>query len=497
MSMRFRSALFPHVWLAVLLGLACGAGARFAHLPAPDLIGSTFWTYALGIGALVFFLRWVAVYRRSGVIVDDTSIAPAANPSRRIAFADVKRLRLVTREVPSNGNVVFVRVAIVEGPANEIAFADLRHASREAGIIDVIDSGLLLAILAERLGTPGLLPDAEATTSTEPIAANPSTTRGIAQAWALVPLFAKLGGKLYGLVAALFKFVKTGAVLVKPGWAAVSIAAYAIVFDWRFGLLLLFMIFWHEYGHVHAMRKIGVPVRGIYFIPFLGGAAVHQAPITNRWDQVYVDLNGPLWGGALAVVALGVFYATGGDTPFWAALASWWALINLFNLLPVLPLDGGRTLSAIAFSINSQLSALLVFGGLLAGAAVAISFRMELLALLAVIGAMEFGGELAAARWRVAMRGLSKPERLDFETWRKLQGLTRAVAAGDDSPRALAQDRALYDRRRAIALGKPMTRRQLAIAIAGYAALVAALLATMLVVRDVPGADVSAMFLHS
>src|SRR5204862_1920880 len=128
-----------------------------------------------------------------------------------------------------------------------------------------------------------------------------------ARAWALVPLFAKLGTKLLGLAGALFKFIKTGAVLIKPGWALISVAAYSLVFDWRFGLLLLFMIFWHEYGHIHAMRRIGIPVRGIYFIPFLGGVAVHQAPITRRWHQVYVDLNGPLWGGALAVAALGVF----------------------------------------------------------------------------------------------------------------------------------------------------------------------------------------------
>ena len=172
-------------------------------------------------------------------------------------------------------------------------------------------------------------------------------------------------------------------------------------------------------------------------------------------------------------------------------------MINLFNLLPVLPLDGGRTLSAIAFSINSQFSALLVFGGLVLGAVLALVSHMDLLALMAVIGALEFGSELAAARWRAALRGLAKPERVDFATWRKLQGLTRAVASGDDTPRALAQERAVYDRRIAIALGQSMTRRQLVIAIAGYAALVAALIATMMLVSDVPGADISAMFLRS
>ena len=120
----------------------------------------------------------------------------------------------------------------------------------------------------------------------------------------------------------------------------------------------------------------------------------------------------------------------------------------------------------------------------------------DLLALMAVIGALEFGGELAAARWRVALRALSSPERVDFATWRKLQGLTRAVSLGDDAPRALAADRALYDRRRAIVLGTPMTKRQLVIAVAGYAALVAALVAAMLLVAHEPGADISALLLR-
>ena len=44
------------------------------------------------------------------------------------------------------------------------------------------------------------------------------------------------------------------------------------------------------------MRRCGVKVRGIYFIPFLGGAAVHEAPIADRSAQAYVSLNGPLWG---------------------------------------------------------------------------------------------------------------------------------------------------------------------------------------------------------
>lgn len=494
--MHYRGPLSLHVMTAVLCAVVAGTAAGFLQAPAPALLGSPFWTYALAVGAATFLWRWLAVYRTSGVVVDNTGLAPAARSHQRLAFADVKRLRLATREVKAGGKTYLVRCAIVEGPAGELAFADLRHAPRTTDIVDVADAALLLALVAERTGTAGLLPEAsvEATPGEAPAALDVKTTA--TQAVGLVPLLFTFGAKLVGLAGALVKFVKTGAVLVKPGWAAVSIAAYAVVFDWRFGLLLLFMIFWHEYGHVHAMRKVGVPVRGIYFIPFLGGAAVHTASITSRWHQVYIDLNGPLWGGVLSLGALAAYYATGSDQPFWAALASWWALINLFNLLPVLPLDGGRALSAIAFSIDSPLSGLLVFAGLLLGAGLAVATHLDLLALMAVIGALEFGGELAAARWRGALRAMSSPHRIDFATWRKLQGLTRTVAAGDDAPRALAADRALYERRRTIALATPMTRRQLALAIAGYALLVAVLLAIMLLVAHEPGGDISAFLLR-
>lgn len=493
--MRYRGALSPHVLVALMFAVGAGTIAATLRAPSPALLGSPFWTYALAIGAATFALRWFTSYRTSGIVVDDTGLAPAARPHERIAFADVRRLRLATRELVVASRKLLVRCAIVEGPDRELVFADLRHAPPMAPFIDVIDSGLLLALLAERTNTAGLLPEVADEPRAADVPAGVDVKTSAVQAWGLVPLLVGLGPKLVALAGALAKFVKTGTALVKPGWAAVSIVAYSVVFDWRFGLLLLFMIFWHEYGHVHAMRRVGVPVRGIYFIPFLGGAAVHSAPIPDRWHQVYVDLNGPLWGAVLAVAALVTYYATGRDEPFWAALASWWALINLFNLLPVLPLDGGRALSAIAFSLDSQLSGLLVFVGLLLGAGLAIATHLDLLALMAVIGALEFGGELAAARWRVALRALSSPARVDFATWRKLQGLTRTVAPGDDTPRTVAADRALYDRRRAIALGTPMTRRQLAIAIAGYAALVAVLVATIRLVAHEPGADITALLL--
>lgn len=498
-AIRFRGALGAHVVLAVTAGVVAGGSAAFAGLELPARLPSPFWSIGFAVGGLVFLLRYLTVYAPSGVIVDDIGIAAARAPADRIAFAAIERLRLATLEVPTpGGQKVFVRHLVVEGAGRELKIAELRHVPAAGPVIDVADSALLLALLAERTGTPGLLPEPEAA-PLEQAAAPPATTPAAAllqRGWGVLALLLKVGGKLITLVAALFKFVKTGAVMVKPGWAAISLAAYSIVFDWRFGLLLLFMIFWHEYGHVHAMRRVGIPVKGIYFIPLLGGAAVHEAPVTRRWHQVYVDLNGPLWGGALAVAALLVFYGTGGDQPFWAALASWWALINLFNLLPVLPLDGGRTLSAIAFSIGSPHAGLLVLAGLLVGAGLAIAFQLDLLALMAVIGAMEFGGELAAARWRVALRALDRPERIDFATWRKLAGYTRTVGKGDDTPRVIGQERALYERRRAIALGTPMTRRQLAVAIAAYTALVAALIATMMLVRHVPGADISALFLR-
>ena len=158
--------------------------------------------------------------------------------------------------------------------------------------------------------------------------------------------------KIWAPVAAVGAFVaKFGAVLFKlkiftvAGSMLVSVGAYALLGGWWFGVGLVGLIFVHEMGHVLELRRQGVPASAPLFIPFLGAfVGLKQMP-HNAWKEAQVALAGPILGslGAAAVWGLGVAY----DSRFLKALAFVGFLINLFNLLPVVPLDGGRAVAAL------------------------------------------------------------------------------------------------------------------------------------------------------
>jgi Zn-dependent protease len=158
--------------------------------------------------------------------------------------------------------------------------------------------------------------------------------------------------KIWAPVAAIGAFLlKFGAVLFKlkvftvAGSMIVSVGAYALLGGWWFGLGLVLLIFVHEMGHVFELRRQGVPASAPLFIPFLGAfVGMKQLP-DNAWKEAQVALAGPLLGtlGAVAVWIAGDVY----DSRFLTAMAFVGFLINLFNLLPIVPLDGGRAVAAL------------------------------------------------------------------------------------------------------------------------------------------------------
>ena len=147
---------------------------------------------------------------------------------------------------------------------------------------------------------------------------------------------------------------------------ALSLAALAS-FAWLWGLqqalLISGIIILHELGHAAAMLMVGIPVKGIYLVPFFGGAAVAAAPYSRESQIGFVALMGPAFSllptAALTVAA----QQTGNADVLKAAELS--GIINLLNLAPILPLDGGHVLKAALLSINRTLA--LVAGLLGAG----------------------------------------------------------------------------------------------------------------------------------
>lgn len=148
--------------------------------------------------------------------------------------------------------------------------------------------------------------------------------------------------KLKFVLAALkgVKFLGTGVS------ALVSIGAYALYFPWQFAVGLVALIFIHEMGHVIVLRRYGVRATAPIFIPFLGALIGMKQLPKNAVMEAYVGLGGPVIGSLGAVAAYGIYLLDGHR--LFLALAYIGILLNLFNLLPILPLDGGRAVGAIS-----------------------------------------------------------------------------------------------------------------------------------------------------
>lgn len=208
----------------------------------------------------------------------------------------------------------------------------------------------------------------------------------------LIVLIAKLAGKLAKFLPKILKGLKLG----KTGMAAGSFAAYAVLFSWPFALVLMGSLFIHEMGHIWAMKRSGMKTKGVYFIPFLGAAAVSEEMFPSRGSETFIALMGPVWGFVLALLTFGGYLLTG--STLLAALAGWMAMLNLFNLLPINPLDGGRVMKSVAFSISSRAGFLFMLAGLGGAFALAWVFNLGLITFLIVIGVFELLYEIGAMR---------------------------------------------------------------------------------------------------
>lgn len=125
-----------------------------------------------------------------------------------------------------------------------------------------------------------------------------------------------------------------------------ALGVYWTAWGWRFALGLVACIYVHEMGHVASLRRFGMKASAPMFIPGLGAfVRLKQSPVDGREDA-RVGLAGPIWGSAAAVVVLVAALVTGWKALGAIAHAAAW--LNLFNLLPLWSLDGGRGFRALA-----------------------------------------------------------------------------------------------------------------------------------------------------
>ena len=145
--------------------------------------------------------------------------------------------------------------------------------------------------------------------------------------------------KFLGFLATVLKLKTLGTMLL-------SIGLYAIEWGWAFAAGFVILIFVHECGHAIAMRREGIPAGAPVFIPFLGAFIAMRGMPRDAYVEAKVSIGGPVAGSlaAWATLAAGLML----EKPLLVTLGHAGILLNLFNLIPVSPLDGGGIASAFS-----------------------------------------------------------------------------------------------------------------------------------------------------
>jgi len=159
-------------------------------------------------------------------------------------------------------------------------------------------------------------------------------------------------GRLGAIGAALLAFALkfklllfVGLKVFAPFWLfLVSLWLYVALFGWRFAIVIVLLLLAHEFGHYFAFRAYGLPVKLPMLIPLMGAVTYGAMPEELEHDA-YIALAGPLTGLVLAAGCYAAGMAT--QERFWFACADVSAILNLFNMIPMLPFDGGRIVGAI------------------------------------------------------------------------------------------------------------------------------------------------------
>jgi Zn-dependent protease len=147
--------------------------------------------------------------------------------------------------------------------------------------------------------------------------------------------------KFKAIALVIFKFK----IFATSGTMLVSVAAYSWIWGWKFAVGFVLLLLVHEMGHVLELRRQGVPASAPLFIPFLGAVVGMKQMPHDAWREAEVALAGPILGSLGAAAVWGIGEAI--DSDLLVALAFTGFFLNLFNLLPIVPLDGGRAMAAV------------------------------------------------------------------------------------------------------------------------------------------------------
>jgi Zn-dependent protease len=211
------------------------------------------------------------------------------------------------------------------------------------------------------------------------------------------------GGFVGSLLTALAFVAKLG-YFGKFGLTAITmviaVGAYALIFGWAFAVGLVLIIFVHEMGHFLTSRVMGVPMSAPVFVPFLGAFTTAGRGLTSdRRREAIIAIAGPV-SGFLATLAVYVWALAQAPlaqgVPFAFSLSYFGFFITLFNLIPMLPLDGGRVTSAVSKWFN--LAGLVIVAALLVSEWFGATVVNPILILILILGGYSVWGRFHAAR---------------------------------------------------------------------------------------------------
>lgn len=170
---------------------------------------------------------------------------------------------------------------------------------------------------------------------------------------------------------------------------ALTFASFFAMFGLSAAAMLIVLILIHEFGHVIAMRWAGIPVKGIYFVPFFGGVAIGSERYKSEAERGLVALMGP--GFSLLTTALFVLLAQQNGDAIMRELALMSAALNGFNLLPLMPLDGGHVMQSLMSRFSAATIRSVNLLALIAGVLLALvikSYALLIILLLVAPGLM-------------------------------------------------------------------------------------------------------------
>jgi membrane-associated protease RseP (regulator of RpoE activity) len=194
-----------------------------------------------------------------------------------------------------------------------------------------------------------------------------------------VKIIAKLLPKLMKVAKGLFGLKAIG--------VAASVGLYSYLLTWQMGVALVVFLAWHEYGHLYAMKKCGIATKGMYLIPGFGAVALAAEGFKSGRNEAYIALLGPVFGLAMIIATLVLFFVTGNS--LFAAMAGLMTFINFINLFPINPLDGGRVIKALAYSFKESYGFIFMMLSLILSAVLGYAWNWSLLTFVGIIGFYE------------------------------------------------------------------------------------------------------------